>query len=58
MFLSFFACGIIFFWIFLSYYRQDMIHINKKINEKNNKLVIGVFKYKKQIIEILVDSFL
>ena len=35
-----------------------MMYISKKVNERNNKFVKRVYKYKKQIVEILVDSIL
>jgi UDP-GlcNAc:undecaprenyl-phosphate GlcNAc-1-phosphate transferase len=46
------------FGIFLSYYNQDMVYVNEKVQEKNNSLVIKAYQYKKQIIEMLIDSFL
>jgi UDP-GlcNAc:undecaprenyl-phosphate/decaprenyl-phosphate GlcNAc-1-phosphate transferase len=44
--------------IFLSYYKQDMIYVNKKVEQKNNELIRRVYLYKKQLIEMVIDSFL
>ena len=56
IFLLFLSIVLLSLGIFLSYYKQDMVFINEKVKQKNNNLLKGVYKYKKQIIEILVDS--
>lgn len=44
--------------LFLSYHKQDMFLVNEKINEKNNYLLKRAYKYKKQIVEMVIDSLL
>ncbi len=56
IFLLFLFIALLSLGIFLSYYKQDMVLINEKVKQKNNNLLQGVYRYKKQIIEILVDS--
>ena len=38
MFFVIFSVVLFSFGVFLSYYRQDMMYISKKVNERNNKL--------------------
>ena len=35
-----------------------MFLVNKKVNEKNNYLLKRAYKYKKQIVEMVIDSLL